>query len=257
MDFSASSTKNIYSDRLVHEGWMKWCESTLNPNGKDVADIGCGGGIYTRAFAKLGARTVTGIDSSEQYVNEATNSSIGNESISYLVGDASRTELEDDAVDIVFERALIHHLTATERGSNLDELKRILRRSGTLAIQDRTFEDVVSDSPNHWIRATLFKCFPKLLEFEKSRRPTKSNYSALVKSKNFSETDTITFSEVRKVYTVFEDLEEEILTRKGKSILFELNDRELQRYCSSLRKISLDKKLEEIDKWTIWIAKTL
>ena len=70
----------------------------------------------------------------------------------------------------------------------------------------------------------------------------------------FQIVDVVTLDEVRKVYTSFVELETEILARKGKSILFELSDTRLMHHCSELEKISADQKLEEIDRWTIWVA---
>ena len=107
----------------------------------------------------------------------------------------------------------------------------------------------------HWIRATLFKCFPQLLEFERSRRPLRSGYREILKKLGFQIVDVATLDEVRKVYTSFMELEREILERKGKSILFELSDTQLKHYCAELKKASsANQKFEEIDRWTIWVA---
>jgi ubiquinone/menaquinone biosynthesis C-methylase UbiE len=254
MDFSHSKTKNIYGDRSAHESWKHWCELNLRPEGKDVADIGCGGGIYSKAFSDLGAKSVCGIDNSEQYIDDANFVPV-HKSISFLVGSASNTGLERDSIDLVFERALIHHLSVEQKKENLKELKRILRKSGILAIQDRTYEDVISLNSEHWIRSTLFCKFPKLLEFERNRRPAKSFYSNLIIEQEFTELTTSSFSEVRRTYSNFEELENEILLRKGKSILFELSDNELKEYCFSLRDVARGQELKEVDQWTIWLAK--
>ena len=45
----------------------------LKPTGKDVVDVGCGDGIYSKGFVLCGAKSVLGIDSSEQYIEEAGN----------------------------------------------------------------------------------------------------------------------------------------------------------------------------------------
>ena len=254
MDFTTSSTKNIYSDRSAHLGWKQWCVSTLVPKGKDIADIGCGGGIYSRAFSSLGANSVIGIDSSAQYIVDAVEASQGYDNVSYMVADATNTGLDNHSVDIAFERALIHHFSINQQKQNIIELRRVLRRFGTLAVQDRTYEDVCNIDPAHWIRATLFKCFPQLLEFERSRRPLRSGYRKMLKELGFQIVDVATLDEVRKVYKSFIELESEILARKGKSILFELSDIQLKHYCSELQKVSADQKLEEIDRWTIWVA---
>ena len=115
MDFTTSSAKNIYSDSSAHPVWEKWCVSTLAPEGKDVADIGCGGGIYSRAFSSLGANSVVGIDSSPQYIAEAGEASRGYGNVNYVVADATNTGLDNHSIDIAFERALIHHLSINQQ----------------------------------------------------------------------------------------------------------------------------------------------
>lgn len=256
MDFNASYAADLYSDRAAHSSWQEFCLANLCPEGKDVADIGCGGGIYTLAFVKLGAKSVVGIDISKQYIEESKKQSSDFYDINFLVGDATATGLEDSSIDLVFERALIHHFTIELQEQNLCEVKRILRKDGVLAVQDRTIENIINDDPKYWIRSTLFDCFPELLEFEKSRRLTDLAYVSLLKKHQLEVLKTMRFSEVRKVYKSFEELKSEILMRKGKSILFELSDKQLQHYCIKLEEQSLGRDLVEIDEWTIWRAVT-
>jgi 2-polyprenyl-3-methyl-5-hydroxy-6-metoxy-1,4-benzoquinol methylase len=71
MQFASPATARTYSDRIVDASWSEWAARHLMPAGKDVIDIGCGGGIYSSGFAALGARSVIGIDRSEQYIDEA------------------------------------------------------------------------------------------------------------------------------------------------------------------------------------------
>jgi len=255
MDFSATSTQTTYSDRSADRSWEKLCIEELLPEGKDVLDVGCGGGIYTLAFASLGARSVTGIDKSQQYIEQANFLPNKPENVIFLVGDATATGLSTQISDLVFERALIHHLTEDEQFLNAKEATRVLRHGGVLAVQDRTFENVLDDHPSHWIRSTLFKCFPRLLEFERERRPSESKYNEILESSSLETLTPIRFSERRKSYTSLEELKSEIRSRKGKSILFELTDSELERYCDELEQVSIDRPLDEIDQWTLWRAK--
>src|SRR6476661_9744431 len=72
MQFASPVTARTYSDRAVDRSWSEWAAENLMPAGKDVVDIGCGGGIYSRGFAALGARSVIGVDKTAQYVAEAS-----------------------------------------------------------------------------------------------------------------------------------------------------------------------------------------
>lgn len=254
MDFSAKSAAGLYSDRSADGSWKEFCKTVLCPAGKDVADIGCGGGIYTLAFAKLGAKSVTGIDNAVQYVERAKHLSVDTNNVRFQVGTATSTGLSDASIDLVFERALIHHLSEEEQELNIQEAIRVLRKAGMLAIQDRSFENVLDNDAKHWIRSTLFHCFPELLDFERLRRPSEHGYLKMLEKHSLHTLAPVKFSEVRKSYASFSELEIEIMARKGKSILFELDDDQLKHYCHRLKEASLVRRLEEIDQWTVWRA---
>jgi len=254
MKFKSHVTSRTYSDRAVDQSWNTWALEHLNPKRKDVVDIGCGGGIYSFGFASLGAKSVIGIDSSPQYIDEASNCDKDVGVIRFQIGNASNTGLPSHCSDLVFERALIHHLSHHEQEQNLVEVKRVLRPQGLAVIQDRTLEDVQSEKPAHWIRSTLFEIYPRLIEFERKRRPEKSAYSGLMKKAGFQNIREMTYEEIRKTYFSFDQLEKEIMSRKGKSILFELTNEELQIYCDRLKAKSAKHSLIESDSWTVWLG---
>jgi ubiquinone/menaquinone biosynthesis C-methylase UbiE len=252
--FASPITARTYSDRAVDRSWNDWALRTLKPSGKDVVDIGCGGGIYSYGFAAIGARSVTGIDSSNQYIDEANVGLSQSDAISFMSGNALSTSLQGDCADIVFERALIHHLTEPEMAANAAEAKRLLRSGGLFVVQDRTIEDVESSDPQHWIRATLFETFPRLVDFERARRPSRQRYARLLVDSGFKAVREVAYEEVRKTYSSFAQLRDEVLSRKGKSILFELSDVELEGYCARLREKAANLPLVERDPWTVWLA---
>ena len=254
MRFSSPETGRIYSDRAVDRSWNEWARLNLDPMGKDVVDIGCGGGIYSRGFAAIDAKSVIGVDLSLRYLEEARGSSRTGGAIEFRAGNAMATGLPSDGADIVFERALIHHLAGEELAGNVLEARRLLRSGGLLAVQDRTIEDVRSADLRHWIRAALFEAFPRLLDFEAARRPSTAAYTDLLRRHGFLAVRTLRFEEVRKAYPTFESLRMEILARKGKSILFELSDAELESYCDRLQAKSANLPLVEVDAWTVWLG---
>lgn len=254
MDFSTEDARRSYSDRVADPGWLRWCEQHLNPAGRNVVEIGCGGGIYSRGFAALGAASVTGVDGSAQYVEEARAATEAGHNISFVHGTAAETGLEDRCADIVFSRALIHHLSGQEKLGGAIEMWRLLRPGGLCAVQDRTQEDVQSQDSDFWIRSALFEVFPQLLEFESARRPQRTAYVETLEAAGFSAVRVVHFSETRKRYTSFTELESEVMARKGKSILFELSDADLEKYCARLKEQAAGRLLEEVDPWTIWIG---
>ena len=115
MNFQSPDTRRTYSERSVDEGWRAWCRQYLAPENKDVVDIGCGGGIYSLGFISLGARTVKGVDSSAQYLEEARLASLTETKLSFALGSAIASGLPDACADIVFQRAVIHHLSERDQ----------------------------------------------------------------------------------------------------------------------------------------------
>ena len=254
MEFSSPSTSKIYSGRVADSAWKEWISSHVNPADKSVLDIGCGGGIYTHAFHELGASAVIGIDSSEQYVKEAGESLSAVDTLSFLHANATGINLADNYSGIIFQRALIHHLSHDEQSINAKECFRLLTAGGKLIVQDRTLDNVLSREPETWIRNILIEMFPKLVSYEQNRRPVAEEYEAILSKAGFHNIQRHTLVETRKSYASMAALKEEIMQRKGKSILFELSDGELVGYCEALEAMSLDHELVEKDPWTIWIA---
>ncbi|MGG0754678.1 class I SAM-dependent methyltransferase [Brevibacillus laterosporus] len=57
--------KEAYKAREATGSWRDKMLEFVQPEGWQVLDAGCGGGIYTRAWADLGAKQVTAMDFSE------------------------------------------------------------------------------------------------------------------------------------------------------------------------------------------------
>lgn len=253
IDFHAQKNRYTYASREVQPGWASTIRSIVDPTGKGVADIGCGGGIYTAAWADIGAANVVGVDFSQQMVLAATERNKGRSNISFQRGDAIATGLPSESVDIVFERALIHHLT--DYSACFREARRLLRTGGNYIIQDRTPDDVrLAGSPDH-LRGYFFECFPKLLDTEMGRRPTESAVSGVLQDAGFKPPQVITVWETRKHYQTFQELSKDLLGRTGRSILHNLTDRELTQLVDFIgQRIAPDTSITERDRWTIWCS---
>ncbi len=80
-------------------------------NDLQVLDIGCGGGIFTEAMAKLGAN-VTGLDASEENIDIATVHASDNKlEINYVVSTAEAfTELHINKFDVISCMELLEHV---------------------------------------------------------------------------------------------------------------------------------------------------
>lgn len=255
IDFHDPATRSTYAQRSADSSWSDQISALIEPHGVRVADIGCGGGIYSTAWLDLGAESVVGVDFSEQMILAAKNRAEGRTNLSFSIGDASNTGLPSGSYDVVFQKALIHHLP--DPASAFAEAKRLLAPGGTLMVQDRTMDDVRQPGSAEHLRGYFFEVFPKLLSVEEQRRPERAAITSSLRSIGFDEVTASHLAELRQSYPDVDSLREDLAARTGRSILHELTDTELATLidviCAKVFEMS---PIDEIDYWTIWTATT-
>jgi ubiquinone/menaquinone biosynthesis C-methylase UbiE len=253
IDFHSWANRRSYASRRTDTGWKQAIRRIAEPSGKRVADIGCGGGIYSRAWHELGARTVTGIDFSQAMVDAAREQAAGLIDVSFRQADATATGLPTASADIVFQRALIHHLR--DFGACFAEARRVLAPGGILIVQDRTPDDVRLPGSAEHLRGWFFDCFPRLLAVETARRPTDGAVRAALDAAGFTKVEACLLWEVRKVHRCRQELRQDLANRTGRSILHDLSDNELAELILYIEKrLPADGPIVEKDRWTVWSA---
>ena len=254
IDFHSRANRGAYAGRHADDGWKAAIRRIVDPSGKRVVDIGCGGGIYSRAWHELGAASVVGIDFSQAMVDAAREQATGVADLSFQRGDAAATGLPPASVDIVFERALIHHLQGCYWPC-FAEAHRVLAAGGTLIVQDRTPDDVRLPSSSEHLRGYFFECFPRLLAIETDRRPTDAAVRTAFEAAGFTKIEMSVLWEVRKVHRDWQEMRQELATRTGRSILHDLSDTELAGLIRYIEKrLPADEPIAEKDRWTVWSA---
>ncbi|AVS84800.1 SAM-dependent methyltransferase [Paracidovorax avenae] len=255
IDFHSRQNRYTYSSRDVDPAWMEAVQAFVEPEGRRIADIGCGGGIYSLAWHALGAAQVTGVDFSAEMVAASRERSAGVHGVRFVQGDATATGLPSAGFDVVFQRALIHHLP--DCTACFAEARRLLAPGGWLLVQDRTPEDVALPGSAEHLRGYFFDRFPRLRAFEAGRRPTSEVVAAAMQANGFTDIVHRSLWETRKRYESFESLALDLAARTGRSILHELSDDELQSLIDYLRsELPAHAGIVEKDRWTLWAARS-
>jgi len=254
IDFHAQQNRYTYSGRSVDPSWFQAIRALVEPGGKRVADIGCGGGIYTFAWQALGAAQVTGVDFSAEMVAAGRERAADVENVRFVQGDAVATGLLSGSCDIVFQRALIHHLSSYD--ACFAEARRLLAPGGVLLVQDRTLADVNLPGSGEHLRGYFFDRFPRLRAFEAARRPAHDAVSTGLKAQGFRDVACSSLWETRKTYDGFDPLASDLAARTGRSILHELTEEELASLIGYIRsRVPTESLIVEKDRWTVWAAR--
>jgi ubiquinone/menaquinone biosynthesis C-methylase UbiE len=113
---------------------VEMLERLARPAGKDVVDVGCGGGALVRALTTRGAR-VTGVEVSERQLADAVAHDEGGEA-RYVIGTAEQLPIEDDSADLVMFMRTLHHVPQPNLVQALREARRVLRPAGLVYVAE-------------------------------------------------------------------------------------------------------------------------
>ncbi len=253
IDFHHDANRLTYTRRRAGEDWARAVGSLVAAEGARVVDVGCGGGVYCEAWLDLGAASVTGVDFSAAMLSGARERLGDRTGVTFRQGRAQDTGLPAGAADVVFQRALIHHLD--DLTACFAEARRLLAPGGTLLVQDRTTEDVEHPgSPSH-LRGYFFERFPRLLDVERARRPSADAVAAAARAAGFADVRALALTEVRREYADREEVRADLAARTGRSILHELTDTDLADLADHVvGRLPAGTPIREADHWTLWAA---
>lgn len=254
IDFHSQENRVTYTTRTADHSWIKAIKDLVPINSITKAvDIGCGGGIYSKALSDMGVPMVTGVDFSEPILEGAKENCKEYKNISFKNGSAFESGLETNSVDLLLERALIHHFE--DLPACFDEAYRVLKEDGFYIVQDRTPDDCLIEGSDTHIRGYFFEVFPRLMEKETKRRHDSPTVVETLKAAGFKDIQEITLWETRKLYETKHQLLQDLRERTGRSILHELDDNELKLLVNHIDEaIKMEDNIVEKDRWTIWKA---
>ena len=109
-------------------------ERLAEPAGRDVLDIGCGGGWLVRELTARGANVV-GLEISREQLATAIARDDG-AGARYLVGRAQQLPIDDESVDLAIFMRTLHHVPPDELTGALREARRVLRPGGAIYVAE-------------------------------------------------------------------------------------------------------------------------
>ena len=226
IDFHSRRNRNTYAGRQADAGWAEAIRRIVDPTGKRVADIGCGGGIYSLAWREIGAARGRGRRLLREMVAAAREQAAG---LAHYLLSAGRRRGDRPAVG--------------RRGYRLParpdppyaKLRAVLRRSPPCARSRRTTDRPGSNAGRcpaarlarahaGAISSSAFRdCWPSRPGADRPTRPCgtpcRQRVSATVES--------VALWEVRKTHDSRNNLAQDLASRTGRSILHDLSDSEI------------------------------
>jgi len=132
--------------------------------GQHVLDVGCGTGYLSRLVARsVGPNgMVIGIDPSESMVRYGSQKTASIANCEFQVGATEALPFPGDHFDVVVSSLVLHHLPEDLRLRALEEMRRVLRPSGTLLVAE-------ARNPGHGVfgllaRALGYDCIAQQVE---------------------------------------------------------------------------------------------
>jgi ubiquinone/menaquinone biosynthesis C-methylase UbiE len=126
--------RGLYSGRKILEKWERF---GLVHEGQALLDYGCGTGFFTIAAAKIVGEhgKVYALDCFPRQLEivEKRTTRKGLTNIETILSD-KKTGLPDECIDVIWMCDVLHELQ--QRRAVLEELRRVLKEEGTLAIYD-------------------------------------------------------------------------------------------------------------------------
>lgn len=121
------------------------------PASASLLDVGCGpGNISADLAARLEHGSVVGIDRAAEVVDAARRDFAADHSnLTFEVGDVYDLAFDDGVFDVVYAHQVLQHLTAPVGA--LEEMRRVLKGGGLLAVRDADYGAFVWAPDDPWL----------------------------------------------------------------------------------------------------------
>jgi SAM-dependent methyltransferase len=120
------------------QAFEKWL--VTNCPGATVLEYGCSDGGNAPMYRKLGAKRIIGVDISQVAIAEAR-AQFGDFAEFHSCDAQNLAMLEDSSVDVIFGRAILHHL---DFAAAISEVARLLRKGGSAFFVEPLYDNPAS-----------------------------------------------------------------------------------------------------------------
>lgn len=139
-------------DEVFKSLFDKYVPQLALPSSSQVLEIGCGTGAMTRSLAHHDnfSGKVFGVDQSSAFIEAAKQFAQEenlSERVDFRVGDAHKLDFPSATFDAVIAHTLISHVT--EPSAVIQEMARVVRPGGTVAIFDGDYASLTYAFPDH------------------------------------------------------------------------------------------------------------
>lgn len=130
--------------KRIFEEFVEKTNAVVSFPGKNVLEIGCGSGNYSRQIARI-STFLTAIDPNEEFIVEAKRQTpTGN--ISYDVGSATKLDFADNTFDIVVFALSLHHIPENQMHTAIKEAVRVVKKTGYIVFLEPAMEGSFFDA---------------------------------------------------------------------------------------------------------------
>lgn len=253
VDFQSTSLRGLYTGHEIDPDWIQAFKDKTGRTLRRLGDLGSGGGLYSEALSQSVSELVISIDIAEGALADSSEGVVsGGAMICPLQSECEALAVQSQSLDALVCRALIHHLPNLR--PTFVEASRVLKRGGYFWVQDRTPEDVdLPGSPEH-LRGWYLDVFPHLRKIELSRRHKAQTVVEALESSGFESVSIHRLFETRRHFDTPDALTNDIVMRRGRSLLFALSDEEVAYLAQEICSRVIRWPVIERDRWTVWLG---
>ncbi len=172
--------KKVDSMHLLYSPFLSKIREELSRRGKTLVEVGCGGGMDSRAFGKLGLDVVSVDLNPRACAVTKLGYKLAELGMDVVQADAENLPFRDGSVDLAYSFGVLHHTPNTEKA--ISEIRRVIRKTAFVMLYNKN--------------VTYYA--QRLLHPRMSAQSVFNKYDSTVLSKLYSK------SEVRKMFSEFQ-----------------------------------------------------